>query len=398
MATITFYDQSLKSELQADVLESRPDPNGFWLRLDQTLFYPEGGGMLRDRGTIQDLEVLDLKKESGEIWHLVPSQLTGRVQLKLDLEDRLERMQVHSSQHLVSALFIDEYHIDTLSHHYLGNGLGDLELTAAELSEEQLKHVEQLSNETITRDLPFEITYLSKEEARGYAEDFSDYEGLDQYRLVTIPGIDHNLCGCPHVPSTHYLKGVNLLRWERIHDHVRLTLACGDGLIRQAHAQYDMLSGIAASLTTKLEESPEAVARLQASLRSAMSQAGSYKDKYLALYTDGRIAAADRTQPCIMMEHHKDLEFKDIQYIASRYSSLDNLVTIGVAEQPDGRCNFIIARSANLTGFSAGAAFQKLRGLHGIKGGGNPAVAQGGGSSWPTMEEDLLKIVKEALA
>ena len=93
MSTITFYDQSLKSELQADVLESRPDPRGFWLRLDQTLFYPEGGGMLRDRGTIQDLEVLDLKKESGEIWHLVPSQLSGRIQLKLDLKDRLERMK-----------------------------------------------------------------------------------------------------------------------------------------------------------------------------------------------------------------------------------------------------------------------------------------------------------------
>ena len=71
--------------------------------LDRTAFYPGGGGQERDRGTIEGLEVTELKGK-GEIAHLIPGHLfeigqevTGRI----DWENRLSLMRAHTGEHLL---------------------------------------------------------------------------------------------------------------------------------------------------------------------------------------------------------------------------------------------------------------------------------------------------------
>ena len=397
MSTETFYDQSLLETLSAQVLESREENGTFWLRLDRTLFYAEGGGMLADKGTISGHVLLGLKKEQDEIWHQLDQNLSGTVELKLDLADRLQRMQAHSTQHLVSALFIDEYHIDTISHHYLKNGMCDLDLAADSLSAEQMDHVEQLANEAITKDLPYQITYLSREQARQYTADFEEYQDLDRFRLVTIPGLDENLCGCPHVPSTRYLKGINLVRCERIGDHVRVLISCGDELIRQAHHQYDELAKASALLSAPMDQIPEGVQSLKDNLKQAVNTAGGWRQMYLSFYADSCLAQLGEEPVHILYEHRQDLEMKDLQFLVSRYTSHPAIVVIAVLSRADGTMNLMIARSKDLNAFSASAAFQKIKEAHGIRGGGSPAIAQGGGRVWETMEADLKHAVQEQL-
>ena len=107
-------------------------------------------------------------------------------------------MQNHSSQHLVSALFCDFYKMNTISAHYISDGTVDIILDTSEVSEEVVKDVEKRANQIITEDIPISISYIDEEEAKKYTDDISEYLGYGKFRLVTIPNLDHNLCGCPH--------------------------------------------------------------------------------------------------------------------------------------------------------------------------------------------------------
>ena len=84
MKTITDYDHALKVQLETEVAEVKKDNDGYWHSFKETIFYPESGGMLADEGTINNLEVLKLKKEDGTVWHLLKAELKGTVSMQVN--------------------------------------------------------------------------------------------------------------------------------------------------------------------------------------------------------------------------------------------------------------------------------------------------------------------------
>ena len=97
-----YYEDAYLKEAKAKVLEIRENA----LLLDQTIFYPTGGGQPHDRGTINGVEVLDVyKDDEGNVWHLVKEPEKFRagdeVELKIDWEYRYKLMRIHSAMHLL---------------------------------------------------------------------------------------------------------------------------------------------------------------------------------------------------------------------------------------------------------------------------------------------------------
>lgn len=62
-----FYKDSHQTVCQAKVLACREVKKGYEILLDQTVFYPEGGGQPCDIGTMNRVEVMDVQEKDGEI-------------------------------------------------------------------------------------------------------------------------------------------------------------------------------------------------------------------------------------------------------------------------------------------------------------------------------------------
>src|SRR6266508_3688522 len=102
--------------------------------LDQSAFYPEGGGQPPDAGTLGGVAVLDVQADDGMIWHTLagppPDEL---VQCQVDWARRFDHMQQHHGQHLLSAAFERLYELPTVSFH-LGTAASTIDLAATALS------------------------------------------------------------------------------------------------------------------------------------------------------------------------------------------------------------------------------------------------------------------------
>lgn len=97
-----YYEDAYLKEAKAKVLDIKDSA----LLLDQTIFYPTGGGQPHDEGTIDGVKVLDVyKDDGGNVWHVVeePDKFKAgdEVELRIDWEYRYRLMRIHSSMHLM---------------------------------------------------------------------------------------------------------------------------------------------------------------------------------------------------------------------------------------------------------------------------------------------------------
>ena len=122
------YDNCFKTELQTEVIKVKEDKGMYWHAFKDTIFYVEGGGMESDIGMIDRHMVHGLKKEDGYVWHLLDEKLEGSVFMSVNLHERFRKCQIHTAQHLISAVLQNVYNVKTLSHH-VSDEVNDVELS-----------------------------------------------------------------------------------------------------------------------------------------------------------------------------------------------------------------------------------------------------------------------------
>ena len=111
METERLYEQdSHLVRWEATVLACEPVIDGYWVVLDRTAFFPEGGGQLSDGGMMGDIPVLETREREGRIVHLTREAVPAgtRVSCALDWPRRLDHMQQHTGEHILSWAFWSE--------------------------------------------------------------------------------------------------------------------------------------------------------------------------------------------------------------------------------------------------------------------------------------------------
>ncbi|MFY7924071.1 MAG: alanine--tRNA ligase-related protein, partial [Gemmatimonas sp.] len=109
--TRLYYDDAHLARFSATVADVAGD--GRIVYLDRTAFYPTSGGQPHDLGTLAEVEVVDVVDEDSRIAHRLAEPLGlpagAMVVGQIDVARRIDHMQQHTGQHLVSALLADEY-------------------------------------------------------------------------------------------------------------------------------------------------------------------------------------------------------------------------------------------------------------------------------------------------
>ena len=199
---------------------------GWDVMLDQTAFYPEGGGQPYDRGTLGEVRVLEVHEREGHVVHTcsAPLQEGSQVEGEIDWARRFDLMQHHSGEHIVSGLAHARYGCDNVGFH-MGADVITIDFNV-ELSWEQVQELEAEANRYLWEDHPVQITYPTGEE-RKQLEYRSKKELTGRVRIVSFPGADTCACCGTHVSSAGQIGLVKLISCQKFRSGVRIELVCG---------------------------------------------------------------------------------------------------------------------------------------------------------------------------
>jgi misacylated tRNA(Ala) deacylase len=199
------------TEFEASVSGTGED----YLVLDGTYFSPEGGGQPADRGELSwdggTATVTKVRKNHGDVRHYVEAvsgdlpEVGDEVRGEIDAERREAHRRMHTAQHVVSRVVLDEYGAETAGNQIHADR-SRIDFEPADFSEEDIERIERLSNEAIERDLdvtkaerPREEVEERTEEGRALLNLIPDH--VDPLRVVEVEEFDYCPCGGTHVDS-----------------------------------------------------------------------------------------------------------------------------------------------------------------------------------------------------
>ncbi len=256
------YEQNAyMTTFTAQVLSCQSGKKGFDVILDQTAFYPEGGGQPYDTGVLGSTQVLEVHERDGHVVHTCKDALEvgSQVEGHIDWERRFDLMQNHSGEHIVSGTAHNKWGCENVGFH-MGSDLITIDLNIL-LTEEQLKELEQDVNRYILEDHPVVIAFPNEEELA--ALEYRSKKALTgQVRIVSFPGADTCACCGTHVSTSGQIGLVKLLTVQKFRDGVRIELVCGNRAFRYLDRALEQNRQISNLLSAKVFETGSAVRRL----------------------------------------------------------------------------------------------------------------------------------------
>lgn len=275
-----FYQDSYIREFEANILECRKVPEGYRVVLDRTAFFPEGGGQYADIGWIDGIQILDAHEKEGIIYHTAkePFLVGKHVYGKLDWDERFERMQQHTGEHIISGIVHGRFGYENVGFH-LGSDYCTMDFNGP-ITREELAEIELEANRAVFRNLEVEVSYPSKV-ALESMEYRSKIEIEGQVRIVKVPGYDVCACCAPHVKRTGEIGMIKLVDMTNYKGGERITMLAGFRALKDYGIKEENTKAISALLCVKEYETAEAVSHLKKEMTGLKSSNGTLRQKLL---------------------------------------------------------------------------------------------------------------------
>ncbi len=339
----------------------------YYIELDETAFFPEGGGQSADTGILGGTRVVDVQEEGTRIYHiaeepLVPGETVTGI---LDYEERFSRMQQHTGEHLVSGVVHRLYGYNNVGFH-LGSQIVTMDFDGM-LDEEDLRKVERLANEGVAADIPIAISYPDKV-ALEELEYRSKIEIEGQTRIVTIPGYDVCACCAPHVERTGEVGLIKLTGVQKYKKGVRVSMLCGFRALADYNEKAKSVSEISALLSVKPEETADAVARMKAEVFGLKGRVMELQKQLLSMKVE-QIPAGKKNICLFEDELDADAMRQLVNELMEKCSGICAVFTGGDKDQ----YRYVIGSREEDCRIFAASLNEKFAG----KGGGKPQMVQG---------------------
>lgn len=376
-----YYEDSELAEADVEVIGAGEDDKGFYAVLDQTCFYPEGGGQPGDTGTIGPAHVLDVQAEGEEIRHYTDVVLEkGSYQARLEWKRRWDHMQQHAGQHVLSAVFDDGYGLKTSSFH-LGTERVSIDLDAPAISPEILQAAEEAANGVVRRHLPITVQWV--DDALAETMPLRKPPAVSgEIRLVEIEGIDLNACGGTHPKNTADIGQIKIISTEKAKGGTRVYFLCGNRAADYFRELIRVSDELVRQLNAPLPELPEAAAALLNEKAALEKEAKEMQAKLLeaeaGMFQPGADGVVEKT--------FSSRSAKEVQQLARLTIANYPKAYLLFLVQEGTSTRFVCAKGTEAGG-DVRVALQSLLAMTGGKGGGNAGFAQGGGETSCSMEE-----------
>ena len=381
-----YYDDPEGMQFEAVVLEVLTTDESPAVVLDQTMFYPEGGGQPADRGTLagEDVtaEVQDVRLVDGVILHHVdrPPEKGEIVQGRLDRQRRRRLMQHHTATHLIghAARSVVGEHIRQAGAQK-HTTYARLDLTHFErLDAETVAAIEAAANRLVREDHVVKQHWRDRHEAEAEFG-FDLYQGGipagETIRTITV-GPDVQACGGTHVERTGEVGAITIQRTEAVQDGIeRLIFSAGAPAIEATQDRRAALRSAAATFDVTWEELPTTAERFFTEWKDRGKTIEALRDEL------GRLQAAQSFEPADVGAHTAviaELAAGGDALAAAANAIVDQGHLAVVAAATGDAVEFVVAVPEDVA-LAAGEVVAALAPVVGGGGGGPDDFAQGGG-------------------
>jgi len=365
-----YYDDAYLLEFDADVVERREHEGRPAVLVDRTAFYPESGGQPWDKGTLGGARVAAVLDLDGAILHIVEGALPeGRVHGSVDRAARLDHMQQHTGQHVLSQAFWELLKGETLSFH-MGPEVSTLEIGLKILSDADFDRVEDRANAIVREDREVK-TYFVPEEKIGEVPLRRPPKKQGLLRVVEVDGFDYSACGGTHVRRTGEIGAVKVLGTEKIRGNLRFEFLCGGRALRDHRDKDRTVRRLAGAFSCAPGDVAGQVERLAAEHRALKKRARHLEERLAAFEAAEvvRTAAGPLVSGVLAEKTPEEARLLALNVVKGG----EFTVVYGAASESQG--HLIAARSASLK-----TDLRQLAAVVGavvpVKGGGGPTLVE----------------------
>ena len=410
---LAFYDDLTQRKFNAKVL-GVVDSNK--IILDQTIYYPEGGGQPSDEGTITraDGTVLNVnyaEKVDGVVLHHVAKEdidkLDGIIDEEITGEIDALRRDLLTSNHSATHLIIASARKVLGKHIWQAGSQNGIEKTRIDLSHykrittDDLKEIEKLANEYVKQNLPVNIQWYDRTDAE-VKYGFKLYQGGivpgKDIRVVEIPGVDVEACAGTHVQTTGDIGIIKVLRTERVQDGVeRIEYAVADSAINKIQEIDDILRQSSEVFGVDQEQLPKTCNRFFNEWKEQQKTIKSL-EKQLA---DAKVSSLsdniEQVNGYNILTEVIAVNPGQLREIATNLVENDKTADMVVLINNEGNIVATANESILDNGMKMGDVIKTIGQYLGGRGGGKPNLAQGAGMTQLDKKDQAFQEIKDII-
>ena len=388
-----YYSDSHLIEFDARVIDITERVSGWTaVVLDKTAFYPTGGGQPSDTGTINGTRVVECIDDGDVVLHLlqgttpaIGSIAKGRV----DWRRRLDHMQQHTGQHILSQAFVTLFNAPTKSFRVLDHSC-EIDVDLANASTTIIERAVELANNVIWEDREITIRSVTAEEAAELPLR-KDPTREGELRLIEIAGFDLTPCGGTHAYRTGEVGMIAVRSWERAKGLTRIEFVAGARALADYRAANKSARDIAALFSTSRDEAPQLAAHMVEENKELHRRIRFLEEIAAGVEATQLLSEAIVNQTGVRVVAQV-LSGKDVESLKRLAHALiahpKTVALLGTFDKENAR--LIFARSSDAEGDMNALMGDACAIVEG-RGGGKPEMAQGGGKNLTRLPEAIEK-------
>lgn len=376
-----YYEDSSVRSFTAKVVACREDRDGFRIVLDKTAFFPGGGGQACDLGTLAGQRVRDVSEEDGEIRHLCdqPLPVGAEISGEIDWDRRLDLMQQHSGEHIVSGIIHRLFGYSNVGFH-IGADTVTIDFDGM-LSEDNFRKAEHLANQVVWENVPVSCSVPDEQTLPTLS--YRSKRALSwPVRIVEIGSADCCACCGVHVKHTGQIGTIKLLSCVKFHSGVRIELVCGERAWRVFGKVFEQNRLVSRELSAKPMQTADAAHRITEQLAAEKGRRIALQKQLFSQIVEsfrGKRDAVYFSEP---------LSVAEARELAEQIAGVSGGISAVFGGTDASGYNFCLA-SAERDVTSPGQALTRQFGGHG---GGKAGFFQG---SLPASAQDIRQFLSE---
>jgi len=400
---LLFYEDQYKRMFNAKVLKVL---NNEYVVLDQTCFYPEGGGQPADGGYIifngNRAKVVDVQKVGKVVVHQLKGAIPkegDKVKGIIDWDKRYSLMKHHTATHVLMGAARR-----VLGKHVWQFGTQkEVESSRLDISHfrrltlEEVHKIEALANQAVLQGIPVETSWMPRNDAEKLYG-FRLYQGGaipgKDIRVVKIGDWDVEACAGTHIKNTRELGFIKILRTERIQDGVeRLVYSAGLAALKPVQEREKLLLQVASVLNAPLEKLLRTTERLINEHKENRKQRERLLLELAKLKAEKLLNKARKiNQIKLVMDSMKERDSAVLIKIANQIvRTKPDAVAILFGIDHTAKIVVMVGEKALKEGVDAREIAKEAASILGGGGSGRPEFAQGGGTQTQKLNQAMEK-------